>query len=60
MRDGEGVVAGGVAALRLPDTVQAVIRARLDGLDPESLEVLRIASVIGRDFSHGLLVGFHA
>ena len=56
VRDGEGVVAGGVAALRLPDTVQAVIRARLDGLDPESLEVLRVASVIGRDFSQGLLV----
>lgn len=54
--DGEAAVIGGVAALGLPDTVQAVIRARLDGLDPESLEVLRIASVIGRDFSHGLLV----
>ena len=56
LRDGEGVAAGGVAALQLPDTVQAVIRARLDGLDRESLEVLRIASIIGRDFTQPLLV----
>ena len=56
LRNGEGIAAGGVAALQLPDTVQAVIRARLDGLDGESLEVLRIASIIGRDFTHPLLV----
>jgi tetratricopeptide (TPR) repeat protein len=36
--------------------VQAVIRARLDSLDRESVEVLRIASVIGREFAHKLLV----
>ena len=60
VRDGEGVAAGGVAALRLPDTVQAVIRARLDGLDRESLEVLRIASVIGREFAQRPAGRFHA
>ncbi len=56
VRNGEGVAAGGVATLALPDTVQAVIRARLDSLDRESVEVLRIASVIGREFAHKLLV----
>jgi predicted ATPase/class 3 adenylate cyclase len=56
VRDGEGIAAGGVAALCLPDTVQAVIRARLDGLERDSVEVLRIASVIGREFAHKLLV----
>jgi tetratricopeptide (TPR) repeat protein len=56
VRDGEGVAPGGVATLALPDTVQAVIRARLDSLDRESAEVLRIASVIGREFAHRLLV----
>ena len=56
VRDGEGVAAGGVATLCLPDTVQAVIRARLDSLDRDSVEVLRIASVIGREFAHKLLV----
>lgn len=53
--DGAAVAAGGVDTLRLPDTVQAVIRARLDGLDKESLEVLRVASVIGREFTLALL-----
>lgn len=52
---GEGFVAGGIAALHLPETVQAVIRTRLDALDKDALEVSRIASVIGREFSHGLL-----
>ena len=46
----------GIDTLRLPDTVQAVIRARLDGLDRDALEVLRVASVIGREFDHDLLV----
>ena len=53
--DGEGVAAGGVETLLLPDTVQAVIRTRLDALQKDSLEVLRIASVIGREFAHPLL-----
>ncbi|GFE87352.1 serine/threonine-protein kinase [Steroidobacter agaridevorans] len=52
---GEGIVAGGVASLQLPETVQAVIRTRLDALDKDALEVLRVASVIGREFSHALL-----
>ena len=56
IRDGEGVAEGGFEALRLPDTVQAVIRTRLDGLDKDALDVLRVASVIGREFSHALLV----
>ena len=42
-------------ALRLPETVQAVIRARLDRLGPEALDVLRVASVIGREFTRRLL-----
>lgn len=54
-RDGEAVVEGGPRALSLPDTVQAVIRTRLDNLEPRSREVLRVAAVIGRDFEHALL-----
>ncbi|MCH8844692.1 MAG: hypothetical protein IID61_17150, partial [SAR324 cluster bacterium] len=42
-------------ALQIPDTVHAVIRARVDRLDPESREVLRLASVIGREFDRGVL-----
>jgi tetratricopeptide (TPR) repeat protein/class 3 adenylate cyclase/tRNA A-37 threonylcarbamoyl transferase component Bud32 len=54
-RDGEAVVGGGPGALSLPDTVQAVIRARLDNLEPHAREVLRVAAVIGREFEHSLL-----
>jgi class 3 adenylate cyclase/tetratricopeptide (TPR) repeat protein len=53
--DGEAVAASGVEVLRLPDTVQAVIRARLDRLDRDSRDVLRVAAVIGREFGRTLL-----
>ncbi|HET7617217.1 MAG TPA: tetratricopeptide repeat protein, partial [Vicinamibacterales bacterium] len=45
-----------VDGLALPDTVQAVIRARLDRLSDDAREVLRVASVIGREFRRALLV----
>jgi serine/threonine protein kinase/tetratricopeptide (TPR) repeat protein len=41
--------------LPLPNTVQAVIRTRLHRLDAESRSVLRMASVVGRDFTRSLL-----
>lgn len=41
--------------LRLPDTVQAVIRSRLDRLDQYSRESMRLASVIGREFTRRIL-----
>ena len=39
----------------LPDTIQAVIRSRLDRLDPDTLEVLRVAAVIGLEFTQDIL-----
>lgn len=41
--------------LFLPNTVQSVIRARLDRLDRHSRESLCLASVIGREFAHRIL-----
>jgi predicted ATPase/class 3 adenylate cyclase len=41
--------------LSLPDTVQAVIRTRLDRLDRYTRESLRLASVIGREFPRRIL-----
>ena len=41
--------------LHLPDTIQAVIRSRVDRLDPDSREILRLASVIGREFARSVL-----
>jgi len=42
-------------SVRLPDTVHAVIRTRLDRIDPESRGVLLRASVLGHDFTRDLL-----
>ncbi|HEY1566400.1 MAG TPA: hypothetical protein VGF68_05260, partial [Solirubrobacteraceae bacterium] len=39
----------------LPEDVRDVISRRLDRLDPGSIEWLRVAAVIGRDFDAGLL-----
>jgi predicted ATPase/class 3 adenylate cyclase len=39
----------------IPDTIQAIISTRLDRLDHDAKEVLRLGSVVGRWFSHGVL-----
>ena len=54
-REAETVSDGGEDALSLPETVQGVIRARLDNLDADALEIGRVASVIGAEFDHALL-----
>lgn len=41
--------------LIIPDTVQAVTRSRLDRLDGEAAEVLRLASVVGIGFERRVL-----
>jgi len=51
----EAVLSGSPGTLQLPDSVQAVIRSRLDRLNPEGREVLRVASVIGREFTRRIL-----
>jgi DNA-binding SARP family transcriptional activator/class 3 adenylate cyclase len=60
--DGTVEVANGSATLTrppegiaLPDTVEAVIRSRLDALGPEEQDVLRLASVVGRQFGRDIL-----
>jgi class 3 adenylate cyclase len=55
VHDGSAAMAGEASALLVPETVQAVLRTRIDRLDAHALEVLRIASVIGRDFARGVL-----
>jgi class 3 adenylate cyclase len=49
-KDGELVEAAPAAALTLPDTVRALLAARVDALPPEEKRVLQDASVIGRIF----------
>jgi class 3 adenylate cyclase/tetratricopeptide (TPR) repeat protein len=43
------------AAAELPDTVQGLLAARLDALDPAERELVAQASVIGRTFSESAL-----
>ena len=52
---GDAHVADTLDGLHLPDSVQAVIRARLDRLDRDARDLLRRASVIGREFSAPVL-----
>lgn len=55
VRDGEAVAAAADSALHVPETVQGVLRTRMDRLDDEAAEVLRVAAVIGREFARGVL-----
>ena len=56
VESGRARVMGSIEALHIPATVQAVIRTRLDRLDLEIRQVLRAASVVGRDFTREILV----
>jgi class 3 adenylate cyclase/tetratricopeptide (TPR) repeat protein len=47
--------AGAAPAERLPETVEAVVRARIDRLDPTSTRVLRVAAVLGPRFRRNIL-----
>ncbi|HEY7208439.1 MAG TPA: adenylate/guanylate cyclase domain-containing protein [Gaiellaceae bacterium] len=43
--------AGPIETLEVPETLQALISARLDGLDPDERRLLQDASVLGRTFT---------
>jgi tetratricopeptide (TPR) repeat protein len=55
IEDGEAQLSSDVERLVIPDTVEAVLKSRLDRLDPEAREVLRCAAVIGQRFGLELL-----
>jgi predicted ATPase/class 3 adenylate cyclase len=46
---------GTIEAAQLPDTVQAVLAARLDSLEPFERRLVQQASVVGRTFPEGAL-----
>jgi tetratricopeptide (TPR) repeat protein len=48
-------VARGIETIPIPDTLQGVLSARIDRLEPETRRVLRLASVIGRVFPYRIL-----
>jgi serine/threonine protein kinase/tetratricopeptide (TPR) repeat protein/class 3 adenylate cyclase len=49
--DGVAKLESSLEDLNLPDTVQSLIRTRLDNLDADSQTLLRHASVLGREFN---------
>ncbi len=55
VQDGKALLSRAAEHLALPDTIEALIRTRLDRLDADAQGVLRIASVIGRIFSGAIL-----
>jgi predicted ATPase len=55
VKDKQAMLTRPLHKLTLPDTVQAVIRSRLDRLDQYSRESMRLASVIGREFTRRIL-----
>ena len=48
---------GTIEAAELPDTVQAVLAARLDSLEPFERRLVQQAAVVGRTFPEGALAG---
>lgn len=61
VRDGEAQLADGVypEAVALPESVEAVITARVDRLTPDEQLTLKVASVLGRVFDLRLLRAVH-
>jgi predicted ATPase len=45
-----------IAQLKMPETVQAILAARIDRLAPEGKRLLQAASVIGKDVPLPLLL----
>jgi transcriptional regulator with AAA-type ATPase domain/tetratricopeptide (TPR) repeat protein len=53
---GKYQLARDLPAVHVPDTVQAILTARIDRLPPEERRLLEIAAVIGKDFPLALLL----
>jgi class 3 adenylate cyclase len=49
------ILAQALGKRTIPDTIQAIISTRLDRLDPDAKEVLRLASVVGRWFGYAVI-----
>lgn len=41
--------------IQVPETIQGIIAARMDRLEPSQRRTMQMAAVIGRDFSYGIL-----
>jgi predicted ATPase len=55
IRNGAVKVAGSLAQLRLPSTVQGILAARIDRLSAEQKDLLQTLAVMGRESPLGLV-----
>ncbi len=53
--NGRATLARELKEIRFPDTVQAIVRARMDRLPDETRNTLRLAAVVGREFTENLV-----
>jgi len=54
-KDEKYVLSGKASDIRVPDTIQGIIAARLDRLEDNLKRTMQVASVIGRDFAFRIL-----
>ncbi|MBN2469299.1 MAG: tetratricopeptide repeat protein [Anaerolineae bacterium] len=52
---GEATLRGDPQTLRLPDTVQGIVRSRIDQLPPDQQTILKVAAVLGPQFRYSTL-----
>ena len=45
-----------LSSINIPTSLKSIVRSKIEGLDDESLNLLKIASVIGQDFDYELLI----
>ncbi len=45
-----------LSTIKIPSSLKSIVRSKIDGLDEESLNLLKIASIIGQDFDYGILL----
>ena len=55
--DGNFRVTKKIASVIIPETIQDVLMARIDKLDEKTKDLLKVASVIGRNFFYRILAG---
>ncbi|HYW50506.1 MAG TPA: tetratricopeptide repeat protein [Gemmatimonadaceae bacterium] len=55
VQDGVARLSVDLGAFHVPETVQGVLRTRIDRLPSDARDVLRVAAVIGREFTRGVL-----
>ena len=55
VKDGEFAITGRIESVTIPHTIQELIMSRIDRLDEKTRSLIKIASVIGRNFFHKIL-----